>query len=238
VDAANTGGSLFALTPPASSGGVWTEAVLFNGVIPNPGMMFGSNGVLYGTTNGGTFNDGTVFSLSPPSSPGGTWKQNLLYTIRGFSDGSDPTGTLVIGNNGVLYGTTAFGGSGVGQSGFGVLFSLTPPTSPGGEWAQTVIYSFAGPSDGISPTGLMLGSGGSLYGFTTGGGATGNGTVFSLTPSNAPGSMWTKTVLYSFAGGIEGQGPFTGAIGSGGDLRIDRPGWCRRTRHDIPSEST
>jgi hypothetical protein len=58
-----------------------------------------------------------------------------LHTFTGSpSDGYIPNG-LSIGQDGVLYGTTQAGGSGScvdSYSGCGTVFSLTPPTSPGG----------------------------------------------------------------------------------------------------------
>jgi len=40
----------------------------------------------------------------------------------------------------VLNGTTEVGGA----SGFGMVFSPTPPTTPGGDWSEQVLYSFTG----------------------------------------------------------------------------------------------
>jgi uncharacterized repeat protein (TIGR03803 family) len=47
----------------------------------------------------------------------------------------------------------------------------------------------------------------------------GYGTVFSLTPPSSAGGAWTETTLYNFAGGTDGNAPFTGVvIGPGGVL--------------------
>ncbi|MBV8197178.1 MAG: hypothetical protein JO263_03510 [Candidatus Eremiobacteraeota bacterium] len=53
---------------------------------------------------------------------------------------------------------------------------------------------------------------GTLYGTTYGGGATGYGTVFSITPSG------TETVLYSFTGGQDGAHPEAPLIDVNGTL--------------------
>lgn len=112
-----------------------------------------------------------------------------LYMFNGlnYANGSGPTGSLAAGSNGVLYGTTQFGGAytqcpqGASQ-GCGTVYSLTPPASPGGVWTETVLWSFGGtPSDTYYPYGgVTLGSGGVLYG--TGGYGGYCGAVFSLTP--------------------------------------------------------
>src|SRR5215469_3349771 len=58
------------------------------------------------------------------------------------------------------------------------------------------IYSFTGGNDGGGPwTGLTSDKAGNLYGATSGGGTSGQGTIFKLAPDG------TETVLYSFTGG-------------------------------------
>jgi uncharacterized repeat protein (TIGR03803 family) len=110
---------------------------------------------------------------------------------------------LVLGSGGVLYGTTIEGGT----SYVGTVFSLKPPVRSGAAWTETVLYNFTGGSDGEDPIGLAIGSGGVLYGTTGGGGTSGNGTVYSLTPPVSPGGHWTPATLYSFPGGSGGGNP-------------------------------
>jgi uncharacterized repeat protein (TIGR03803 family) len=93
-------------------------------------------------------------------------------------DGYGPNAGLVLGPNGAIYGTTRNGGT----SGLGTIFELAPPASPGGNWTETILHSFAGGSDGYQPNEVVLGSNGTLYGTTWYGGTSGYGTVFSLTP--------------------------------------------------------
>jgi uncharacterized repeat protein (TIGR03803 family) len=166
--------------------------------------------VLYGTTSyGGSSENGTVFSLAPPASPGGAWTKATLYNFNGTPDGSSPYYSgVVIGKKGTLYGTTLFGGT----AGYGTVFELRPPASPGGVWTEVVLHSFAGGSDGELPyAGLAIGSGPGgypvLYGTTTYGGTgpctvnyPGCGTVFSLTPPASPSGAWTEAVLHNFTG--------------------------------------
>jgi uncharacterized repeat protein (TIGR03803 family) len=213
-------GTVFSLTPPASQGGSWTEAVLHkflggsDGCGPNAGVVIGSGGALYGTTEyGGTSNSGTVYSLTPPASPGGAWTETVLHNFAGRSDGANPQAGVVIGKDGLLYGTTFLGGT----SNLGTVFSLTPPTSPGGAWTETVLYSFTGGNDGADlSAGAVIGSGRVLYGTTSSGGTSNAGTVFSLTPPASPGGTWTETVLHSFTGGDDGDDP-VGALVIGGN---------------------
>jgi uncharacterized repeat protein (TIGR03803 family) len=219
-------GTVFSLVPPASPAGEWTETVLYSftgnssgGAGPS-GVVIGPNGVLYGTTGGGgTLDQGTVFSLAPPVSPGGEWTETVLHSFSARPDGSEPLAGVAIGRDGALYGTTWLGGY-LYQ---GTVFTLTPPVSPGGEWAERVIHNFGGTGDGAKPrAGVAIGTGEVLYGTTLQGGAAGgSGTVFSLTPPASSGDPWAETVLYTFAnpGGAEPADPSAPVvIGSGGVL--------------------
>ena len=187
-------GTAFELIPPAAAErSQWANVVTHDfwggtgdGAGPQAGIARGSAGVLYGTTySGGTSNNGTVFSLTPPASQGVAWTETVLYNFAGGAgDGANPQGGVVIGPAGVLCGTTTGGG----PANSGTVFSLAPPASPGGAWTETVLYSFAGASDGALPTSLTIGSDGVLYGTTVRGGTLdgpycaplGCGTVFSL----------------------------------------------------------
>jgi uncharacterized repeat protein (TIGR03803 family) len=78
---------------------------------------------------------------------------------------------------------------------------------------ETVLYSFTGGSDGSEPVaGLIADNQGALYGTTSGGGSSGRGTVFKLTPPGRGQTAWTETVLYSFTGGSDGAFPAAGLI--------------------------
>jgi len=156
---------------------------LSDGSSPFAPVVIGSGGVLYGTTSGnGASDGGTVFCLTPPASLGGPWTEDVLYSFTGFSDGYIPIAPVVIGNGGVLCGSNTSG-----AFGYGTVFSLVPPASPGVPWTENVLYTFTGCSDGRAPEGgLLIGRGGVLYGTTALGGAKscdgGFGTVFALRP--------------------------------------------------------
>lgn len=225
-------GTVFSLAPPVSGQGAWTETVLYNftdgsdGGNPVAGVVIGRGAVLYGTTrNGGSGacgqGCGTVFSLAPPVSPGGLWTEKALHEFGAPGDGAQPAASLTIGD-GVLYGTTYYGGS----SGVGTVFSLAPPAGPGGAWTETILHNFTGGgSDGINPSvGVTIGSGGVLYGATFSGGGTvcgygsGCGTVFSLAPPSSPDGAWEETVLHFFMGSDGALPEGSLAIGSNGVL--------------------
>ena len=225
----NKGGVVFRLKPPAAPGGQWTEAVLhtFNGQngegsFPNGVIVI--NGSLYGTSQaGGAFNGGTVFELTPPSSAGQPWAEAILYSFPNQSPAVyHPTGALVAAANGALYGTAFFGAYSPPPcyNQCGAIFELSPPSAPGGTWTETILYDFTGPdnNDGRQPVGVLLRNG-VLYGTTTYGGPSDNGTVFALAPPSGSGGAWSETVLYSFTGPTDGATPFGGLVaGANGAL--------------------
>jgi uncharacterized repeat protein (TIGR03803 family) len=134
--------------------------------------------VLYGTTCQSQYGAGTVFELSPPPPSGGPWTYTLLYSFGGYpSDGVDPYMGVLVGAGGVLFGSTGYGGSSNG----GTLFSLTPPTSPGGDWTGAVLMDFPlVSSHNVWPVPLTLGENNTLYGTTQFGGALLVGTAYVL----------------------------------------------------------
>ena len=159
-----------------------------------------------------------AYALATLPAAAQTLEFGTLLNFKGGADGSSPTAPLVE-YGGVFYSTTAGGGSPACSGGCGTVFSLTPPPSPGVYWTGTTLYSFTGGSDGGMPIGgLVVGSGGVLYGTTKMGGSANRGTVFSLTLP-APGGTWQEAVLHSFPGGGDGSYPAaTLVMGSRGEL--------------------
>ncbi|MGA3039498.1 MAG: choice-of-anchor tandem repeat GloVer-containing protein [Bryobacteraceae bacterium] len=186
--ACNAGcGMVFSLTPPAAPGAPWTPRLLYtfepetgDGFYPHAGVILAPSGVLYGTTSGGGHGrSGTVFSLTPSAVPDVPMIETIVHDFTEIhGDGLSPNASLVLDANGVLYGTTTWGG----VAGLGTVFELAPPASPGGAWSETVLHSFLGDADGYEPNGIVLGSNGTLYGTTLYGGTSNYGTVFSLRP--------------------------------------------------------
>jgi len=208
-------GSVFELAPPVAPSTAWTIHPLYaftglaDGANPRAGLVFSSRGVIYGTTEqGGAFGYGTVFSLTPVG--GGKWTEAVIYSFTGQGgDGANPETGLILTPKGLLYGTTAAGGTG-----YGTVFSMTPAV--GGTWTEKVMYSFAGAPTGCGTTGnpacdgatplgglTLVPTTGTVYGTTYSGGIAGYGTVFRLVQS---GSVWNETVLYSFNGAFSGVG--------------------------------
>jgi uncharacterized repeat protein (TIGR03803 family) len=207
---------LFASGPPVEQM-VHSFAGGDDGTNPDGGLVADSGGNLYGTTTwGGPLSStpyGTVFELMPPPTPGGPWLKAVIYSFQGGpNDGATPFGTLIFDTQGNLYGTTQAGGS----NNTGTVFELSPPSTPGGNWTETVIYFFpADGSQGYWPFGRLIFDGiGNLYGTTEFGGTgtagancaiSGCGTVFQLKPPATAGQSWTGSVLYNF-GSFDGDG--------------------------------
>ncbi len=174
---------------------------------PYAGVILDNAGNLYGTTyGGGTSGLGTVYELSPPAAGQTAWSETILYSFyTSHQDGVAPTGRLVFGPGGVLYGTTTRAG-GPGGNADGTVFALTPPVAPGAPWTETTLHVFtqADGDGGLPEAGLAIDAGGTLYGTTNRGGtakkkSTGFGTVFSLSPPAAGGTSWTETILYTYS---------------------------------------
>jgi uncharacterized repeat protein (TIGR03803 family) len=137
----------------------------------------------------GSTNVSAVMVLVPKTTTPCT-SLSTRHWFTGGSDGREASG-LSQGTNGILYGTTAYGGHGPG----GTVFSLTT------NGAFTTIASFM-QTNGSHPTAAPVqGPDGRFYGTTYYGGSGGAGTVFAVT---AEGVIST---LYSFTGDINGAWP-------------------------------
>ncbi|MBV9332604.1 MAG: hypothetical protein JO146_01220 [Candidatus Eremiobacteraeota bacterium] len=181
----------------------------------NPaGGLTNVNGTLYGTTLIGGSNYcylgegcGTVYSVTT------TGAERVLHrfeTYYGSQDGASPDGTL-LDVNGVLYGTTIWGGNA-----WGTVFSITT------KGKEKVLYRFKGRPDGFGPGAGVIAVNGTLYGTTQGGGNGGSpcqfgfvgscGTIFSVSTTG------TEHVIYRFQGGLDGEWPASPLLDSKGTL--------------------
>ncbi len=140
-----------------------------------------------------------TFVMSPHAA---AQQETVLYSfpLNANGEAPSPLGSLIFDEAGInLYGTTENGGT----YGYGSVFELSPPTTPGGPWTETDLYDFSGGTDGASPySSLIFDTAGNLYG-TTAGGGSGGGTVFELMPTAAP--PWPETVLYSLPLNANGE---------------------------------
>jgi uncharacterized repeat protein (TIGR03803 family) len=194
----NPSGNVYELI--AKSNGSWQYEMIYwaNDDCDACWVAFDPAGRLFVTSENQTYRgDGVVLNLVPRSVF--AWYQLFVYGFMGGSDGSNPVGPLAFDGSGGLYGATNAGGS----NGFGVIYKLKQ--NAGGQWTQTVLYSFQGGMDGAAPAGPVFGLDGNLYGTTFQGGSAGAGTIFKLT-QNSDGT-WTESVLYSFQGNGDASGP-------------------------------
>jgi uncharacterized repeat protein (TIGR03803 family) len=143
-------------------------------------------------------------------------KVKLVHSFAGDPDGDWPEADL-IDVNGILYGTTVYGGSGAScgtYEGCGTVFSIDMNTG-----AEKVLYSFCNQggrncTDGSAPEARLLYVNGTLFGTTASGTDYGYGTVFSVDPATG-----VETVIHSFAGGpSDGGRPEAGLINVNGIL--------------------
>ena len=199
-----------------------------------------------------------MFRLSP-NADRSKWKLKRLHSFCAFDgDGAHPVAGLTYAGamsgapyDGVspLYGVTIGGGA----NGEGAVYEIRPSDVHGKE---SVIYSFCPDKgscgDGAAPQGdLLLDSAGNLYGNTFRGGATGDGSMFKLSPR---GGRWREEVLNSFCrtgdchdgsfpeGGLamDARGNLFGTTTSGGDgggtlyrLARQHGGWDQTVLHSF-----
>jgi uncharacterized repeat protein (TIGR03803 family) len=179
-----------------------------DGSAPNSKLV-SINGELYGTTrNGGDPNCtcGVIFKVTKDG------KEEVLYVFRGETSETSQGQSqgLVRDAAGNLYG--GFTEEGITNTdqcpdGCGIIFKLDTAG------VFTVLYSFAGGTDGLNPVGrLIRDTNGNIHGVTASGGDIGGGTVFRL---DANGD---KTVLHNFFGFGGGHDPDNGLLDVGGIL--------------------
>lgn len=138
-----------------------------DGANPLSPLLEGVDGRLYGTTyaGGATNNAGLAYALTKDG-----LSYQVLWRFLGINgDGSHPSGNLVQGPDGALYGTTERGG----VSDQGTLFTVSTNGTN-----YSVLASFGADSGAYPRGGLTLGPDGALYGTTSQGGALGYGAIF------------------------------------------------------------
>lgn len=217
TDSGDSDGGVFKLR---QSGSNWIYTPLYGfsltgNRLPDGPLLLAPDGTLYGTLDISAvcLQCGGVFHLVP--SPGvqrtvsAPWNYTSIYNFTGGNDGANPTGPLTFDRSGNIYGTTDRGGS----AGFGTIYELM---RSGNDWTETVLHSALGNGDGVLPVnGVVFDTSGNLYGVFEGGGPTGRGAVYELSPS---GSGWTEQILYGFTGGRDGEAPTSVILDASGNL--------------------
>jgi uncharacterized repeat protein (TIGR03803 family) len=144
-------GTLFELSPAA--GASWALTLLHSfgayetdGINPTAGLVFDTNGNLYGTTEGGGVNSfGTVFELSPET--GGSWTETVLHSFNLTSaDGASPYAGLILDATNNLYGTTQYGGT----------YGSSDTGTAGGTVFEIVSASTSAPVVSLTPIALTF----------------------------------------------------------------------------------
>jgi uncharacterized repeat protein (TIGR03803 family) len=208
----------------------WVETVIHQfsaspgeGIDPTGDLAFDPAGNLYGTTVaggywnhcGGGIGCGTVYELTPSA---GAWTENVIYTLKGGTDGTYPSDGVVLDSSGNLY-VTSSEGHYDDNAQWGAIFELSPS---GSGWTETTLYDFQNGAGIFPQGGLIRDTAGNLYGATPAtGGSGGGGTVYQLTLSNGG---WSFQNLYTLTGGSGRSGPF-------GKLLMDAAGNLYGTTH-------
>jgi uncharacterized repeat protein (TIGR03803 family) len=212
-----TYGTVFRITTNGALTTLYSFTGSNDGAYPN-GLVQGSDGNFYGTTQGRGMNGwGTVFKITTNGVLTTLYSFGSIEDTNGFAlDGALPNAALVQGSDGNFYGTTFSGGTNYS----GNVFKIGP------SGALTTLYSFGSirdtngcSLDGVRPNKLVQGSDGNFYGTTEcnlwalGLVPIGNGTVFKISPHGA------LTTIYAFgsftnASGValDGGGPYDGLV--------------------------
>jgi uncharacterized repeat protein (TIGR03803 family) len=224
---------MLAASAMSASAQTFTTLISFNGTGEEGSSPFrlvqGLDGNLFGTTStGGPSEEGTVFVVTPSGA------MATLYDFCASSpadekcpEGAQPTGGLVLAQNGNFYGTTASGGTHNPLG--GTVFQITPTGT------LSTLYSFcARPkcADGSAPNApLALSASGGFLGTTS----AGQGTIFEMKapnkfatynfcpgggPTCAGGSMPLSWVTQDAEGNVYGTTPEGGSNGFGTIFKI------------------
>jgi uncharacterized repeat protein (TIGR03803 family) len=210
----------------SSGGGISSEGLLFEydastntftkkidftlatGLLPYGGLLLASNGNFYGLmSQGGIADNGVLFEYNASTN---TYTKKVDLSTSLF--GSYPQGGLMRASNNKLYGMAKDGGA----NNEGVIFEIDPITN-----TFTKKYDFVETSGSFPQGDLAQALNGKLYGLTSEGGATGDGTIFEFDPISG---VYTKKHDFDETNGSEPFGSLVlasnnklyGATSSGG----------------------
>ena len=194
VNGKNGNGTVFTINADGSGFLVLSAFPETNGgTQPRGGVVQTRDGNFYGTTYAGGFNGfGVLYRVTPAGT------LTYLDDFNNGNPGASPTGTLVEGRDGLLYGTARYGGA----NNYGSVFTATVP-----DGKLATLVSIGGNLAGYYPqSDLVLAQDGNFYGTTDQGGTSNYGVFFRVTPGG------TYTVLYNFAGSADGGVPYRGVV--------------------------
>jgi uncharacterized repeat protein (TIGR03803 family) len=182
------------------SGADQNALVITNVIEPSSGTY----SLVVGNGLGSATSSPAVLSVIPVSVAG--TRLTTLHAFATDTGGNTPNG-LVAATNGLLYGTTAYGGPSITGIINGTIFSL-PPNGP-----LSYIASFAGTNGSRPYAGLIQGADGNFYGTASAGGDFGYGVVFKMSPDGP------LSTLHSFTGNYDGAAPIT-VLAQGADQSL------------------
>ncbi|HEX4511711.1 MAG TPA: choice-of-anchor tandem repeat GloVer-containing protein [Burkholderiaceae bacterium] len=191
-------GTVFRVTPTGET----TILYVFGTRVrePDAGVTFGADGRLYGlAAKDGRKDCGVLYSLATDGSG-----FRMDYQFDHGHAGCHPLSSMVLGDDGRLYGTTQYGGP---KGGIGAMFRLDTSAS-----LFKILHVFHDDDlAGSDPSaGLALGPNGDFYGVTSFGAANLMGAVFKATPAGK------IAVVHPFAAkGREGQGAQSSPVPDG-----------------------
>jgi len=175
-----------------------------DGQNPSGDPILASNGAVYGVTyyaNGST--RGTVYRIDQNGS-----NYSIVHTFTGTPDGQQPRGKLFPAADGMLYGTTVFGGI---SSQLGTIYKVSLDGS-----VYSMIHALQNStSEGRGPNaGVCQSSNGFLYGTVYNGGSSNVGAIFQV---DTNGNNYTLVRSFQSTGG-DGQNPDTELVESSDGL--------------------
>lgn len=195
-------GTIFRVDPSNNN---FTKIFDFSGIdglYPYGSLIQGTDGLLYGMTQGFLVNptDGSIYSINPVNF---TFQSRYsFYTLHI----GNPFGTLRQLSNGLMYGMTYHGVEGVGDSS-GVLFSFYPSID-----SLAILHQFQSTSGNFSEGSLIF-TNGKFYGMTSQGGTNNSGVIFSF---DTLGNVYND--LYNFQGANDGFSPYGTLVKAGNGL--------------------
>ncbi|QMU30380.1 choice-of-anchor tandem repeat GloVer-containing protein [Adhaeribacter radiodurans] len=212
-------GTIFKMCTDGTFTTLYSLNINTDGANPESALIQANDGNFYGTAStGGKNGYGTIFKITP----GGTFR--VLHSFDFNTNGRNPYGGLVQGNDNNFYGITFQGGT----IGGGTVYKITPS----GTLTTIRQLSFSDGAD--SKATLVKGKDGNFYGTTHIGGTNTGGTIFKITPkgafsvlynfTNASGGFTRGSLSQDAEGNFYGLTPVGGSKGYGTIFKVNSSG--------------